>query len=200
MGGGIVNCGTIEHDTECLCDVKPLGKLMVNRDSVYDMWQGERIAEILGYMNDEHEWNKETMLHYLETLVNVHDIWIESNGHYYKTFDDVKPLEFPSGWSKLQQWKLVRDSVMAVCNQHPEVAVLDVLNKLDITLKEFICAVTVNKSHYYMNETEFRSFSDEMINTAKPNYAHIGRTYKTGKGTGSYWKRLFQSSRDKKVK
>lgn len=49
-----------------------------------------------------------------------------------------------------------------------------------------------------MNETEFRSFNDEMVNTVEPNYAHIARVYKTGRGTRSYWKRLFQTSRDRK--
>lgn len=194
----VQECGVVIHEESCLCDVRPAKSVMVSKDAVFDMWQGERIAEILGYLDDRHQWDNESMLHYLETLLYVHDVWVESNGHYYKTFDDIKPIVFPSGWLRLQQWKLIRDSVMAVCNQHPEIPVLDVLKKLNITLEEFIRAVTVNKSHHYMNETEFRSFNDEMVNTVKPNYAHIARVYKTGRGTRSYWKRLFQTSRDRK--
>ena len=171
---------------------------MVSKNAVHDMWLGERIAEILGYVG-EHKWNKENIIKYLETLAYVHDIWAEYGGVYYPTELDIKPLQFPEPWSNLQKWKLIRDSVTAAAHQHPRLSIITILSRLEITLEQFIVAVTANRYQHMLTEDEFKEFNRVMVETEKPNYANIGRVFGTGKTTTRYWKQLFRISRDIKM-
>lgn len=195
----IDQCGVDTHETTCLCDVEPLGTLMVHKDAVLDMWLGERIAEILGY-TDKYEWDDSSIIKYLETLTYVHDVWAEYGGVFYPSEKDITPLQFPESWSNLQKWKLIRDSVIAAAHQHPNLAVIVILERLGITLEQFISAVTVNKYKHVMTPDEFVKFSEVMTESSKPNYANICRIFQTGKTTMKYWKRLFRVSRDIKSK
>jgi hypothetical protein len=54
---------------------------------------------------------------------------------------------------------------MAVAHQHPYIPIIEVLRRLNVTLEEFISAVTVNKYKYLMSEEEFVNFSKAMITT-----------------------------------
>lgn len=188
-------CGIESHEPTCLCDVRPAKSVMVSKDAVFDMWQGERIAEILGYVKGR-EWTNETILEYLETLLYVHDLWAEYNGIYYANESDIVPLQFPQSYSNLQKWKLIRDSVMAAAHQHPMLHVIDILKRLDVTLEQFICAVSINKHKHVMTEEEFRNFSTQMIEIEGKGYASIARLFQTGKSTMTYWKKLFRVSKD----
>lgn len=188
-------CGITEHEESCLCDVRPAKSVIVSKDAVHDMWLGERVAEILGYVRS-HDWDNESMLNYLETLTYVHDVWAEYGGIYYATVDDIKPLQFSEDNNNLQKWKLIRDSVMAAAHQHPTLHIIDILKRLNVSLEQFICAVSINKHKHVMTEDEFRNFSDSMINAENRGYARIARLFQTGKTTMTYWKKLFKVSRD----
>jgi len=197
----VSQCGVKQHEDDCLCDVKPLGSLMVSKNAVHDMWLGERIAEILDYVG-EHKWDNESIIKYLETLTYVHDIWAEYGGVYYPTELDIKPLRFPAldrPWSNLQKWKLIRDSVTAAAHQHPQMSIITILSRLEITLEQFIVAVTANRYKHILTEDEFKEFNRVMVETKKPNYANIARVFGTGKTTTRYWKQLFRVSRDIKM-
>lgn len=188
-------CGIASHEESCLCDVRPAKSVMVSKDAVFDMWQGERIAEILGYVKGR-EWTNDTILEYLETLLYVHDLWAEYGGIYYANESDIMPLQFPESYNSLQKWKLIRDSVMAAAHQHPTLHIIDILKRLNVSLEQFICAVSINKHKHVMTEDEFRNFSDSMINAEDRGYAGIARLFQTGKTTMTYWKKLFRVSRD----
>ena len=188
-------CGIASHEESCLCDVRPAKSVMVSKDAVFDMWQGERIAEILGHVKGR-EWTNDTILEYLETLLYVHDLWAEYGGIYYANESDIIPLQFPESYNSLQKWKLIRDSVMAAAHQHPTLHVIDILKRLNVSLEQFICAVSVNKHKHVMTEEEFRNFSMLMIDTDGKNYSAIARLFQTGKTTMTYWKKLFRVSRD----
>ena len=191
----VEQCGIASHEESCLCDVRPAKSVMVSKDAVFDMWQGERIAEILGYVKGR-EWTNDTILEYLETLLYVHDLWAEYGGIYYANESDIIPLQFPESYNSLQKWKLIRDSVMAAAHQHPTLHIIDILKRLNVSLEQFICAVSINKHKHVMTEDEFRNFSDSMINAENRGYAHIARLFQTGKTTMTYWKKLFRVSRD----
>jgi len=188
-------CGIASHEESCLCDVRLAKSVMVSKDAVFDMWQGERIAEILGHVKGR-EWTNDTILEYLETLLYVHDLWAEYGGIYYANESDIIPLQFPESYNSLQKWKLIRDSVMAAAHQHPTLHVIDILKRLNVSLEQFICAVSINKHKHVMTEEQFRNFSEAMI-VAKPRgYAGIARLFQTGNTTMTYWKKLFRVSRD----
>lgn len=163
-------------------------------DAVYGMWQGERICEILGYVG-EHEWDRTSILNYLTTLIDVHDKWIETAGFYTTDFHSVEPLTFGSSQNNLVVWKTIRDSVMNTCFQYPNIEVVDVIEKLGLTVEQFIVAVTVNKCKTIMNSTEFRSFSYACLSD-NPNFAKIGRDYNTGVNTMKYYKKLFRGIKE----
>lgn len=170
--------------------------LVKNNCAVYGMWQGERICEILGYTNG-HEWDKNSILNYLETLVSVHDKWIENQGHYSSDFQSIEPLDFSTVTNtRLHHWKLIRDSVYELSTQFPNVEVADIILKLGISIEEFQTAVSVNKGKTIMNETGFRSFSIACLSD-KPNFAGIGREYGTGVNTMKYYKKLFRTIKER---
>jgi hypothetical protein len=181
--------------TRRMCLFVPAKSVMVSKDAVFDMWQGERIAEILGYVAD-HEWTDDTILEYLETLLYVHDLWAEYGGIYYRNESDIVPLQFSESYTNLQKWKLIRNSVIAAAHQHPYLQVIDILKRLNVSLEQFICAVSVNKHKHVMTEEQFRDFSTLMVETEGKNYAGIARLFQTGKTTMTYWKKLFKVSRD----
>ena len=170
-------------------DIKP-------DDAVYGMWQGQRICEILGFVGD-HEWDKDSILKYLETLVMVHDKWVETNGMYVDDFDNIQPLDFSSKekqYSQLKNWKLIRDSVMSLAHQYPDREIMDIINKLGITLDDFYAAITVNKKQNKLSEAGFRQFCNAFLNTVI-NYSQIGRDYGITKSTMCYFKKLFTKER-----
>ena len=167
--------------------------LVKNTDAVYGMWQGERICEILGYTKG-HEWDRNSILNYLETLVYVHDMWVEKGAFYSEDFDSIKPVEF-DGLNPLQRYKLIRDSVHQSALQFPTVEVADIILKLGISIEDFQTAVSVNKNKTIMNETGFRSFSIACL-TDKPNFAKIGRDFGTGVNTMKFYKKLFRELKE----
>lgn len=183
-------------DTACLCDVTPIG-VTITRDAVYDMWLGERVCEILGYNSGlGHEWTKSDILTYLETLVEVHDKFIETGGYLAYSLDEIQPLQM-SG-NKANDWKHIRDSVLLYAKQYPEVPVLDIIKKLGLSLPQFIEAVTVNKARHIMTEQEFQSLCAACL-ADKPNFAKIGRDHQTGKNTMGYYKKLFRTIKTAKT-
>ena len=166
---------------------------LIKVDAVYDMWQGERICEILGYTKG-HEWDRNSILNYLETLVYVHDMWVEKGSFYSEGFDSVAPLDF-GRLNPLQRYKLIRDSVHQTALQFPTMEVADIIIKLGISIEDFQTAVSVNKNKTIMNETGFRSFSIACL-ADKPNFAKIGRDFGTGVNTMKFYKKLFREVKE----
>jgi len=167
--------------------------LVKNTDAVYGMWQGERICEILGYTKG-HEWDRNSILNYLETLVYVHDMWVEKGSFYSEGFNSIAPLDF-GRLNPLQRYKLIRDSVHQTALQFPKMEVADIIIKLGISIEDFQTAVSVNKNKTIMNETGFRSFSIACL-ADKPNFAKIGRDFGTGVNTMKFYKKLFREVKE----
>ena len=180
-------------DTSCLCDVTPRGDVAISVDAVYGMWQGERIAEILGYPGMD-GWDDKKMLHYLETVTYVHDKFIYTEGFGgVNGFESIQPLNVPTTGNLTFRWKLIRDSVKSLVKQYPDTLITVILAKLGVSLHDFIRAVTSGKAEYYMNETEFNNFNTELM-WDYPNFADIGRRYKTGVNTMNFYKALYKTT------
>ena len=178
-------------DTECLCDVTPRGDITISVNAVHDMWQGERIAEILRYPGIA-GWDNTKILHYLTTVTNVHDKFIETSCYGgVNGFESIEPLNMPANMKMLNRWKMVRDSVKAIVNQYPTIPILVILAQIGVSLHDFIQAVTGGKAVRYMNETEFSSFNAELMGE-NPNFAGIGRRYQTGVNTMNFYKTLYK--------
>ena len=178
------------YDSECLCDVPLRGDIHILGDCVRQMWLGERLCEILGYNTSEHVWDDPSILKYLETLVETHDKWAISLGYYGVQFEDIVPLELPVG-NLLHVWKRIRDAVIYVYRQFPEVGLVAILDKLEITVEEFIRAVTVNKARSYMSRESFIEFCNEMY-LPNANFAGIGRKYDAGVNTMNFYMKLIR--------
>jgi len=207
----INQCGHAKHDMECLCDVKPIGSLWVDRDLVQDMWQGERVTECLGYERG-HVWTRDTMLDYLQNLVIAHDLFLgvkpvvvrPRHADYVETicvntFDEITPVIYYTGKvAHVRNWKMVREIVLAVATQFPTQHLSDILNKLGISVGLFRQSVTSGKNKLVMDETTFRSFCDDMYGVAMTRkWAGVMRKYRNSENSLKYYRRIFGAQRTK---
>lgn len=65
-------CGVIDHDNLCLCDVvipHPTGWV---DDAIQDMWMGQEIVNLRGYVT---LWESDDIINYLDDLVYTKDNW-----------------------------------------------------------------------------------------------------------------------------
>lgn len=172
-----------------LSDVKPIG-VRITVDAVNDMWMGRRIAEIMGYAHEDHVWDTDSMLDYLEKLVECHDAFVNNNGFVSATPDAIKPLSRKDFPNPLTWWKAIREAVIAYSQQHPSMNPVDVMHKLGITQKEFFTAVTVNKAKYDLTEDQLRELCDKVGARNPIPSASIGRQYGITRATMNYFNKL----------
>ena len=144
----------IEHDW--LDDVTPIG---VSQDSlaIQNMWMGKRIAETMDYDLS----NPRDILSWLASVTDFHDKYIESAGTNVLDYDSLQPLVTDP--NLLVHWKNVRDTVINAVRQFPVTSVLDVLEKIEVPLSEFMVAMTKNKFGRYISRKEFIEFEQDML-------------------------------------
>ena len=155
-----------EHDE--LGDIIPIG-VELNSDAINGMWMGDRIAQLKGYNLDD----PKDILSWLEAVTELHDLFVaEFMGG---SFNDLQPLELPT--NPLQRWKIIRDSVANCVKQFSEVtSVLDVIDKLGVTLDEYMTAFSTNRFGGYMDREKFAQFESDMCRK-RPNYMELVRKY-----------------------
>jgi hypothetical protein len=144
------------NNHEWLDDVTPIG---VSQDSlaIQNMWMGKRIAETMNYDLS----NPRDILSWLASVTDFHDKYVESAGTHVLDYDSLQPLvEDPN---ILIHWKNIRTTVINAVRQFPVKSVLDVLEKIEISLDDFMTAMTTNKFKRYISEQQFREFEDDML-------------------------------------
>ena len=143
-----------EH--EWLDDVTPIG---VSQDSlaIQNMWMGKRIAETMRYDLS----NRQDILSWLASVTNFHDKYIESSGTCVLDYDSLQPLVADP--NILVHWKNIRETVINAVRQFPVKSVLDVLEKIDVSLADFMVAMTTNKFGRYISREQFISFENDML-------------------------------------
>ncbi len=165
-----MGCGVDNHNQDCLCDVRHL-RVQVDRDAVSAMWQGKRIAEILGTdFTDDSD-----VIEWFATIVDVHDKWVEAQGEFCEAWEVLPPLCISDGRT-LQQWAQIRRSVNYALKTFPVTSVIQVLNKLCIDIELFMTAFTTNKFTQKMTYEWWQAFEQDML-AEKPCYAEIGRKH-----------------------
>jgi len=143
-----------EH--EWLDDVTPIG---VSQDSlaIQNMWMGKRIAETMRYDLS----NRQDILSWLASVTDFHDKYIESSGTCVLDYDSLQPLVADP--NILVHWKNIRETVINAVRQFPVKSVLDVLEKIDVSLPDFMVAMTTNKFGRYISREQFISFENDML-------------------------------------
>ena len=143
-----------EH--EWLDDVTPIG---VSQDSlaIQNMWMGKRIAETMNYDLS----NPQDILSWLASVTDFHDKYVESQGTCVLDYDSLQPLVADP--NILVHWKNIRETVINAVRQFPVKSVLDVLEKIEIPLSEFMVAMTTNKFGRYISRKEFIEFEQDML-------------------------------------
>jgi len=143
-----------EH--EWLDDVTPIG---VSQDSlaIQNMWMGKRIAETMGYdlSNPQH------ILSWLASVTDFHDKYVESLGTCVLDYDSLQPLVADP--NILVHWKNIRETVINAVRQFPVKSILDVLDKIDVSLADFMVAMTTNKFGRYISREQFIAFENDML-------------------------------------
>ena len=143
-----------EH--EWLDDVTPIG---VSQDSlaIQNMWMGKRIAETMRYdLSNRHD-----IVSWLASVTDFHDKYVESQGTCVLDYDSLQPLVADP--NLLVHWKNIRDTVINAVRQFPVKSVLDVLEKIDVALPDFMVAMTTNKFGRYISREQFISFENDML-------------------------------------
>lgn len=143
-----------EH--EWLDDVTPIG---VSQDSlaIQNMWMGKRIAETMRYDLS----NRQDLLSWLASVTDFHDKYVESSGTCVLDYDSLQPLVADP--NILVHWKNIRETVINAVRQFPVKSVLDVLEKIDVSLADFMVAMTTNKFGRYISREQFISFENDML-------------------------------------
>jgi hypothetical protein len=143
-----------EH--EWLDDVTPIG---VSQDSlaIQNMWMGKRIAETMRYDLS----NRQDLLSWLAAVTDFHDKYIESSGTCVLDYDSLQPLVVDP--NILVHWKNIRETVINAVRQFPVKSVLDVLEKIDVSLADFMVAMTTNKFGRYISREQFIAFENDML-------------------------------------
>jgi len=143
-----------EH--EWLDDVTPIG---VSQDSlaIQNMWMGKRIAETMRYdLSNRHD-----IVSWLASVTDFHDKYIESSGTCVLDYDSLQPLVVDP--NILVHWKNIRETVINAVRQFPVKSVLDVLEKIDVSLADFMVAMTTNKFGRYISREQFVAFENDML-------------------------------------
>lgn len=143
-----------EH--EWLDDVTPIG---VSQDSlaIQNMWMGKRIAETMNYDLS----NPRDILSWLASVTDFHDKYVESQGTCVLDYDSLQPLVADP--NLLVHWKNIRETVINAVRQFPVKSVLDVLDKIEVSLGDFMVAMTTNKFGRYISREQFISFENDML-------------------------------------
>ena len=143
-----------EH--EWLDDVTPIG---VSQDSlaIQNMWMGKRIAETMGYDLS----NPRDIVSWLASVTDFHDKYVESQGTCVLDYDSLQPLVVDP--NILIHWKNIRETVINAVRQFPVKSVLDVLDKIEVSLADFMVAMTTNKFGRYISREQFIAFENDML-------------------------------------
>jgi hypothetical protein len=170
-------------DEHNLDDLTPIG-VNINSDAINGMWMGDRIAYLKGYDLS----NSRDILSWLEAVTELHDQFIaEFMGG---SFDDLQPLDLPT--NPLQRWKTIRDAVYNAVKQFDAVtSVLDVIDKLGISLDEYMTAFSTNKFGDYIDRKTFLEFESEMI-SERPIYMKIVRKYGLNRNMVKSFQELYE--------
>lgn len=144
------------NEHEWLDDVTPIG---VSQDSlaIQNMWMGKRIAETMGYDLS----NPRDIVSWLASVTDFHDKYVESQGTCVLDYDSLQPLVADP--NILVHWKNIRETVINAVRQFPVKSVLDVLEKIDVSLADFMVAMTTNKFGRYISKEQFISFENDML-------------------------------------
>ena len=143
-----------EH--EWLDDFTPIG-VSQNSLAIQNMWMGKRIAETMRYDLS----NPRDIVSWLASVTDFHDKYVESQGTCVLDYDSLQPLVVDP--NILVHWKNIRETVINAVRQFPVKSVLDVLEKIDVSLADFMVAMTTNKFGRYISREQFISFENDML-------------------------------------
>lgn len=175
------DCGHDDHSEWCLCDVGLLG-VQIDPVAVQGMWMGDRVAEVRDYDLT----HRRDIVEWLADVTYLHDC-LRLN--YVPNIEDVPPVQFTS--NSLVYWKAIRDGVAALIRNYPVNSVLDALPRLQVSLTDFLVAMTTNKLERVMSDDEYREFERDMLEH-RPNYAEIGRKHGFGRNTVRSFRALLE--------
>jgi hypothetical protein len=174
-------CGHDDHSEYCLCDVGLIG-VRIDATSVQGMWMGDRVAEIRDYDLT----SRRDIVEWLADVTALHDAL---RGNYVPKIEDVPPVQFNE--NSLVYWKAIRDGVTAMIRNYPVNSVLDALPKLEVSLTDFMVAMTTNKIERILTPDEYRAFEVDMLRR-NPNYAAVGRLHGLGRNTVRSFRALLE--------
>lgn len=173
-----MNCGIIQHDNECLCDIvvsTPTGWIS---DAVQDMWLGQEIVNLKGYTQDVYtnEWTDVDILNYLQDLVYVKDNW----DHYKDTPRGIREDRTP----RAIQLR-VREQLASM---NPP-SIMKAMENLGITYETLRNSLFLGKGE--MTPERLQEFEQDVLNRNFPTAFTMGEKYnmdaRSVRRLHSYW-------------
>lgn len=184
------DCGILEHDVECLCDVvipHPTG--WVN-DAIQDMWMGPEIIEALCYPP---ELDDQNIISYLENLVYAKDNWKMYNNEYIPSNNTQWQNSYPV---------IMRKEIKRRLHGVTEPSIIKVANELELDLDTFNHVLFQGRKR--MTWEELEKFEKDVLFGDYPNVTTLARrhgmSFRSAMRLYAYWKTPTYKTRPKTKK
>ena len=169
----IDNCGVLEHEEECLCDVQIPHETGWVDCAIQDMWMGQEIVNLFGY---EAEWDNETIFAYLENLVFAKDRWVQQGCDVHLNHGQTTQAKLRSE---------IRERLQS--DEHP--SIIAVAKDLGLKHDELVKILFMGRR--YMTQTELESFEKDTLERKFHSSRSLGKQYnmafKSAHNLHSYW-------------
>ncbi len=154
-----VGCGVVDHDTSCLCDVVIPHSTGWIDCAIQDMWMGQEIVNLRGYMAD---WDDEIIIKYLDDLTFAKDNWDSTVG--------LTKVGTMSG--------ILRDRIRTRLQSPDAPSILDVAKELGLGWNELMNTLFTGRR--YMSKEELAEFEQDVRGQKFSSAYGLGKKYGMG--------------------
>lgn len=173
----IENCGVIEHEDECLCDVIIPNDTQWIGDAVKDMWMGPEIVELRGYCDI---WDEDSILNYLSDLARAKDNWVRVDNGFFK------PIPTKAGGTVLHS---IREELKKRLRSMRNPSIMQVIADLGIEWDMLMVVLFANKR--MMTENELVEFEEAVLTSRYTSPEGLAKrfnmTFKSARKLHDYW-------------
>lgn len=165
------SCGYLEHGSECLCDVKPIGVKIGVADLVNDMFMGRELCDVRNYCAP---WTPNDILDYFTDLCTFYDAYAEQKKNPV-IIGDFESQTLPEHVRHGEHGgrTQIRHYVRTVYDTHGR-SMSDTLRQLGVSPDEYRYSLSVSrKSKYHLTADDIDYLERELTKAQRPPMAEL---------------------------